>query len=181
MNKMSKETVSILLKSAGLVVLGVILSKLLTGIGRYTVVNVSSQYHAYVIVFIGWLVLLFPAGELIGKYLSGREPPQYGSSGLEKAGKFIGQLERTIILIFYLAGSLEGIAFLVLAKSIYRFGDLRKGHQNNGREDGQSQREITFSISEYIILGSLFSYTAAIVVGLLVKLTLSHLGWTLPF
>lgn len=135
------------------------------------------QYYAYVVILVGWLIIISPVGELIGNYLKRREPAEYQSPGLEKAGKIIGQLERTIILVFYLGGSLEGIAFLVVAKSIYRFGDLKKGYEKSeNSEDG----EVTFSISEYIILGSLLSYTAAIIGGILINLLLSHLGLSLP-
>lgn len=130
-------------------------------------------------VFVGWLILIFPVGELIGSYLEGRQPSNYEGTGVERAGKFIGRLERTIILIFYLAGSLEGIAFLVLAKSIYRFGDLRKGHEKTDNEDFKGGD--AFSISEYIILGSLFSYTAAIVVGVVIDLILKNLGLGFAF
>lgn len=123
--------------------------------------------------------MLFPVGELIGHYLKRREPVEYQRPGLEEAGKIIGHLERTIILIFYLGGSLEGIAFLVVAKSIYRFGDLRRGH-NEKDQDG-NEEEVTFSISEYIILGSLLSYTLAMIVSVIIDLVLHHLGLDLTF
>lgn len=165
-------------KIIGLILFGLLLAGLLGWARRYGYVGATEKYYAYLVVFIGWLILVFPVGGIIGGYLRRREPAPYKGPGLQEAGRVIGRLERTIILVFYLAGSLEGIAFLVVAKSIYRFGDLRKGHQNEGEDDG---REVTFSISEYIILGSLLSYTCAIVAGFLIKLILGHFGLSLQF
>jgi len=164
-------------KIIGLILLGLLLAGLFGWARRYGYVLATDKYYGYLVVFIGWLILVFPVGGIIGDYLRNREPAAYKGPGLQEAGRVIGRLERTIILIFYLAGSLEGIAFLVVAKSIYRFGDLRKGHQNEGDDGG----EVTFSISEYIILGSLLSYTCAIVAGFLIKLILGHLGLSLQF
>ena len=165
-------------KTIGLIVFGLILAGLLGWARRYGYLGSTEKYYAYLVVFIGWLILVFPAGGIIGGYLRKREPAAYKGPGLQEAGRVIGRLERTIILIFYLAGSLEGIAFLVVAKSIYRFGDLRKGHWDDS-DDGD--REVTFSISEYIILGSLLSYTFAILAGFLINLILGHLGIGLDF
>jgi len=43
------------------------------------------------------------------------------SKGLEKAGMWSGCIERTIIYIFVLSNFLTAIAFLVTAKSIFRY------------------------------------------------------------
>ncbi len=162
------------LKVLGLIALGLVCSVFLDWIGRYDLVRIKDQYYSYLIVFIGWLILVFPAGELVGHFLRSWEPIESKRLGLKKAGKFIGQIERTVILIFYLAGSLEGIAFLVVAKSIYRFGDLTRDYRagENGKDEGGT----TFSISEYIILGSLLSYGVGLVGGVIIHLLLSNLG-----
>lgn len=162
------------LKVLGFIALGLACSVFLDWIGRYGLVRIRDHYYSYLIVFICWLVIVFPAGELIGHFLRNWEPIGSERPGLEKAGKLIGQIERTVILIFYLAGSLEGIAFLVVAKSIYRFGDLTRGYR--GGEDGNDERGTTFSISEYIILGSLLSYGVGLVGGVIIHLLLSNLG-----
>jgi hypothetical protein len=142
----------------------------------------------YLLVATVWWLLMFPAGRILGLFLEAYyEPENYKDSGLEKAGKLIGQTERTLVLIFYLGNSLNGIAFLIIAKSILRFGDLQKGHedddQNNKNENGSNDKESEnengddnehdgFSISEYIILGSLLSITLAIIGGVLIDLTI---------
>jgi hypothetical protein len=159
-------------KTVGIILLGVILAGVVGWIRRQGLISSPGQYYTYVVVLTGWLVITFPVGELIGQYLKRKEPAAYRGPGLVKAGKVIGRLERTIILIFFLGGSLEGIAFLVVAKSIYRFGDLRKGSKDG---DGRSE-EVTFSVSEYIILGSLLSITVALLGGLITQLVLRGFG-----
>jgi len=164
-------------KLVGLIVLGLVLAGALRWIGGYDFVNVVEAHYTYIIVFVVWLILLFPVGEVIGYYLKKREPEEYRGPGLEEAGRVIGRLERTIILIFYLGGSLAGVGFLVVAKSIYRFGDLKKGYE---KKTGNGE-EVTFSISEYIILGSLLSYTAAMIGGIVIELLVVNLGLSFGF
>lgn len=75
-----------------------------------------------------------------------------------RAGKYIGVLERLFILGFVIGNFWEGIGFLLAAKSIFRFGDL-----NNAKE-----RHLT----EYVLIGTLLSFGAAILIGLLFNLGL---------
>lgn len=69
--------------------------------------------------------------------------------GLPKGGKVIGQLERGLIFFLVGIGKPEAVAFLVAAKSIFRFGDLvdRKHHAE----------------AEYITIGTLMSFTWGLV------------------
>lgn len=60
---------------------------------------------------------------------------------LNNAGKYIGILERLFIFIFVVTGNWEGIGFLLAAKSIFRFGDLKES----------KDRKLT----EYILIGTL--------------------------
>ncbi|MFC3121691.1 DUF3307 domain-containing protein [Agaribacter flavus] len=75
--------------------------------------------------------------------------------GLSRAGEFIGILERYLVLILVLAGQYTGVGFLLAAKSVFRFGDMRE----------QKDRKLT----EYIMLGTLMSIASALTVGLLVS------------
>ena len=75
--------------------------------------------------------------------------------GLPDAGKWIGFLERILILTFILTDSTEGIGFLLAAKSIFRYGDLNKA------------RDI--KTTEYVLVGTLTSFTIAILTGYAVK------------
>lgn len=73
---------------------------------------------------------------------------------LNNAGKYIGMLERLFVFIFVVSGNWEGIGFLLAAKSVFRFGDLKES----------KDRKLT----EYILIGTLLSFGIAIVTGILV-------------
>ncbi len=73
---------------------------------------------------------------------------------LNNAGKYIGMLERILVFTFVVTGNWEGIGFLLAAKSVFRFGDLKES----------KDRKLT----EYILIGTLLSFGMAIVVGMLV-------------
>src|SRR5690606_21609240 len=73
---------------------------------------------------------------------------------LINAGKYIGMLERMLVFIFVITGHWEGIGFLVAAKSVFRFGDLKES----------KNRKLT----EYILIGTLLSFAIALFTGLLV-------------
>ncbi|MEM0912700.1 MAG: DUF3307 domain-containing protein, partial [Pseudomonadota bacterium] len=75
--------------------------------------------------------------------------------GLANAGELIGILERLLVFIMVLLGQFAGVGFLLAAKSVFRFGDMRE----------QKDRKLT----EYIMLGTLLSIGLALVIGLLVK------------
>jgi hypothetical protein len=110
------------------------------------------------LVIFGFIIVIWPIGYIVGQIT---EPfrKQIGdeevTKGLEKAGMWIGCIERTIIYIFVLSNFLTAIAFLVTAKSIFRFGEIRKSG---------SRKE-----AEYILIGTLLSYSIAMIVGFLVK------------
>lgn len=73
---------------------------------------------------------------------------------LSNAGKYIGMLERIFVFVFVITGNWEGIGFLLAAKSVFRFGDLKES----------KDRKLT----EYILIGTLLSFGIAIAVGMLV-------------
>lgn len=69
-------------------------------------------------------------------------------AGIPNAGRLIGQLERTLILFLVLADAPSAIGFLIAAKSILRFGEVREA---DNRE-----------MAEYVIIGSLASFAFAV-------------------
>jgi hypothetical protein len=73
---------------------------------------------------------------------------------LNNAGKYIGMLERLFVFVFIITGNWEGIGFLLAAKSVFRFGDLKES----------KDRKLT----EYILIGTLLSFGIAIAVGMIV-------------
>lgn len=67
------------------------------------------------------------------------------AKGLEEGGKRIGQLERALILLLTLINQPAGIGFLVAAKSVLRF------------KEAEDQ-----ALAEYILIGTLWSFSLAI-------------------
>lgn len=72
---------------------------------------------------------------------------------LEDAGKYIGILERILVFLFIVIGHWEAVGFLITAKSVFRFGDLKDS----------KHRQLT----EYILMGTLISFCIAIVTGII--------------
>jgi hypothetical protein len=73
-----------------------------------------------------------------------------GIGSLESAGKYIGILERLLTFLFITTGHYEAVGFLIAAKSIFRFGDLKEGND--------------LKFTEYILIGTLLSFGTAIAV-----------------
>ncbi|MPL93513.1 hypothetical protein SDC9_39645 [bioreactor metagenome] len=73
---------------------------------------------------------------------------------LQNAGKYIGILERLLVFLFIVTNHWEAIGFLLVAKSVFRFGDLKES----------KDRKLT----EYILIGTHISFGIAIVAGLIV-------------
>lgn len=75
--------------------------------------------------------------------------------GLKDGGKYIGYLERLLIFILILTGQFAGVGFLITAKSILRFGELK---------DSENRKQ-----AEYIIIGTFASFLYAIVISLFIR------------
>lgn len=105
------------------------------------------------------LALLFitiVSGIVIRELMSGwTKVLQIGDEeSLTNAGKYIGMLERVFVFTFVVTGNWEGIGFLLAAKSVFRFGDLKES----------KDRKLT----EYILIGTLLSFGIAMATGMLV-------------
>lgn len=112
------------------------------------------------VIIAAYLVIIWPSSVLISKMtekwrrgIFEKEDDDKDES-LEKAGRWIGWLERFLILTFILLKQYEAIGLLVAAKSIFRFSVSRK-------------------VGEYILIGTLFSFAIAIAVGIIAGLFLS--------
>jgi hypothetical protein len=99
------------------------------------------------------LLVTRPAGFAIGMLTKGfREQLGDAKDGsLERAGTWIGVLERVLIFFFVLIDQYEAIGLLVAAKSIIR---LKEGQQKMG---------------EYVLIGTLLSILVAIAAGFAVS------------
>ena len=74
---------------------------------------------------------------------------------LTNAGKWIGILERLFVFTFVVTENWEAIGFLLAAKSVFRFGDLKES----------KDRKLT----EYILIGTLLSFGIALATGMLTR------------
>lgn len=99
--------------------------------------------------------LLNPTSVIIKTSISQWTPETFYtvSSSLPDAGKFIGYLERLLILIFILTGNLQAVGFLLAAKSVFRFGNLKESHDRK--------------LTEYVLIGTLMSFGIAIITALI--------------
>ena len=76
------------------------------------------------------------------------------NDSLQKAGQWIGYLERTLILTFMLVNQIAAVGFLFAAKSIFRVGDLRPGRN--------------LKMTEYVLIGTFSSFFIAIIAGIII-------------
>jgi hypothetical protein len=121
---------------------------------------------AYWIIALGYVLVVWPIGYVTGVFTAPWRGAIEGKSpqGLQNAGLWIGRLERVLIVTAILANQFALIGFLVAAKSVLRFADIQN---NKNRQE-----------AEYVLVGTLFSFTAAIGIGLLMKLLLANAAAT---
>lgn len=104
-------------------------------------------------VFLAIVFLTKPVGVIVG--IATRQfrakIDSFTEHTLERAGTWIGILERIIVFFLVMAGQWDAIGLLVAAKSILR---LKDGDQK---------------MSEYVLIGTLISISTAVLTGLLVS------------
>ncbi|MGN6398565.1 MAG: DUF3307 domain-containing protein [Mucilaginibacter sp.] len=113
------------------------------------------------ILVLGYIVVTWPLGIIIGmataRWRNDLAATKEAKDGLENAGKWIGICERVLILTFVLTNQFTAIGFLITAKSILRFGD----------KDKQAEKK-----TEYILVGTLLSFAASALLGILISYAL---------
>lgn len=114
------------------------------------------------IIVTGLLFLTKPTSVFLKNMISNWTPENISEndSSLQNAGNYIGMLERLLIFCFILTNHFEAIGFLLAAKSIFRFGDLKEA----------TDRKLT----EYVLIGTLLSFGIAILIGLLAQYLILH-------
>ena len=129
----------------------------------------ASNFKHYFISFInntqvwlvisGYIFIIFPLSFIIGfateKWRKKIETPERQQLSLSDAGKWIGIFERIMVFTFVIINHFEGIGFLIAAKSILRFNDI-KG--NEYRKE-----------AEYVLIGTLISFSTSIIIGLFIN------------
>ena len=100
-----------------------------------------------------FILIVWPAGTTIGKITEPFRKELSSKDSLKNAGTYIGILERILVLTLVLLSQYAAIGFLIAGKSILRVS----------RDDDKEARKKT----EYVLIGTLLSFTVAIVIGLL--------------
>jgi len=108
----------------------------------------------------GYLTVTFPLSLLLASATQrwrreAEEQNIRSSVSLNEAGKWIGIFERILVFTFVISGHFEGVGFLITAKSILRFNDIK---------GSEARKE-----AEYILIGTLMSFSLSILIGLIVK------------
>ncbi len=119
---------------------------------------VDAPWRESGIILLGFLFVLQPGSVIVQKVMSQWNLNSSGialNEELPNAGHIIGLLERTLIFVFVVLQQFAAIGFLIAAKSILRFGSNAKNNQ---------ERKET----EYILVGTLLSFTLATLTGLIV-------------
>ena len=88
------------------------------------------------------------------------ERNDHPGEGLTNGGMYIGWLERLLTMILILIGHPTGIGFLIAAKSILRFGEIKESRHRK--------------LAEYIIIGTFLSFGWALVVSVATQKSIEH-------
>lgn len=117
---------------------------------------ISNLYSQQNLALVTALVLVTYVSAIILKVLLSKWSEQIiKTDDTNNAGKYIGILERLFIFFFVLINFWEGIGFLLAAKSIFRFGDLKESKD--------------VRLTEYILIGTLLSFGLGILCAMLYK------------
>ncbi|MBD3373527.1 hypothetical protein GF406_00690 [candidate division KSB1 bacterium] len=136
----------------------------------YWVEHFGRAYLVILLVITGLVLSVKAGGLMIGIAVAPfqkqiktehKKSPILSGKGLKNGGKLIGQLERAVIFILFFAGMKTGIGFLIAAKSILRFGEIKNSQQRME--------------AEYIIIGTLMSFGFGILVASSTLAMIDHL------
>lgn len=109
----------------------------------------AAQQNLYwsVLTWLSALILVVPVGGILAGKIMARWAEKGGvDDGLPNAGKYIGWLERGLILLLVVTGQAAGVGLLLAAKSILRFNDVKQMRAH----------------TEYVIVGTLISFAWAL-------------------
>lgn len=120
----------------------------------YTQLDLSIFNETTILLITVIVFLTVPSSILIKTFIAKWTPDaNKEDESLQDAGKYIGIMERLFIFIFIITNHWEAIGFLLAAKSVFRFGDLKES----------KDRKLT----EYILIGTLVSFGIAIFSGII--------------
>ncbi len=118
------------------------------------------QNKGFLLLLTGIIFLTSPVSFGVKIFISKWTPEPEGqdTASLQSAGKYIGFFERLLVFLFIIINQWAGVGFLLAAKSIFRFGDLKEA----------KDRKLT----EYVLIGTLLSFGTAIFTALLFRYSL---------
>lgn len=118
------------------------------------VIQTEQVFNPAVLLLAICLMLVTSVSAILMRLLMSRWalPDDKPEDSLPQAGKYIGMLERLLVFGFIVLGQWPAIGWLIAAKSILRFSDLSRA----------KDRKLT----EYVLIGTLLSFSMAIIVGL---------------
>jgi hypothetical protein len=105
------------------------------------------------VIALAYLLVLRPTSIFLNIFIKRWTPQNSKDESLPNAGKWIGYLERILILTLILTKNIEVVGFLLATKSIFRFGELSKAKE--------------IKTTEYVLIGTFASFTVAAIVGFL--------------
>jgi len=119
---------------------------------------VSGEEEKYIALLLGILICVKPSNIIIKEIFKvanikvNKGSDDDDTEDLPNAGKLIGVVERLLSFVFVLLGQYEAVGFIIAAKSLLRFAEGDKAK------------------SEYVLIGTLLSFSIAIFVGVAIKL-----------
>lgn len=109
---------------------------------------------------LGYVICIFPAGYFVSfstdRWRRQIDCEEKENDSLSEVGKWIGIIERILVFTMVYAGTFENIGLVLAAKSILRFSDA-EARKN----------------TEYVLIGTMISFTVAVVIGLCIKFLIS--------
>jgi hypothetical protein len=112
------------------------------------------DYQAILCLLAGTILSLHTGAVLIRKAIQPfLDQIGNGIEGLRNGGAYIGCLERALVLLLV-------VGFLIAAKSILRFGDVKESHQRK--------------LTEYVIIGTFLSFGWGLLAAALTQIALKH-------
>lgn len=130
---------------------------IIDGFEQFAKIVFSSTNDFKILVLItSYVFCTFPLGIIIGLATKRwrDEITINKADSLNEAGKWIGIFERILILTFVINDHYDAIGFLIAAKALLRF------------------KESEYKLTEYVLIGTLISFTLTILLGIIVKMVL---------
>lgn len=118
---------------------------------KLTWLRISGDTNLWITIT-GYFFVTYPSAFLIGYLTKKWRDKLPDTEGLEDAGKWIGIIERIMILTLALYHQYEAVGLLIAAKGIIRFNENNRTEQK----------------TEYLVIGTLISIATAVVTGLVV-------------